>query len=163
MDIVVFEIGARRSAVDLRLVQGIISLGPLTPVPLGPPALAGAMNVRGHVVPVVDPGVLLGEALPTPRPGEPSLLLELNGREVLFRAGRVEGVARSEQESALVREGLELGWSVPSTVGPVFLIDAEAVVHAVVREISKRAETLRSCLRSLTPEALSPGRREAEP
>jgi len=55
-----FRLGDHRYGVALEAVQEVLRPQPVTRVPAGPPALAGLMNLRGHIVPVVDLRVLLG-------------------------------------------------------------------------------------------------------
>jgi chemotaxis signal transduction protein len=55
-----FKLGDQRYGVELERVQEVIRPQPVTRVPSAPPALAGLMNLRGRIVPVVDLRVLLG-------------------------------------------------------------------------------------------------------
>lgn len=49
-----FSLGADTFAMDIRDVREIIQVGPLTPVPLMPRFVRGAINLRGAVMPVID-------------------------------------------------------------------------------------------------------------
>lgn len=44
----------RTLGIDVLLVQDVIRLAPLTPVPLAPSWIAGVMNLRGHIVTAID-------------------------------------------------------------------------------------------------------------
>ncbi len=55
-DQLVFSLGAEAYAIALRHVREVVEIAPLTPVPGAPAAVRGVMNLRGHVVPVVDLG-----------------------------------------------------------------------------------------------------------
>jgi len=55
-DQLVFSLGEEAYAIPLRHVREVLELTPLTPVPGAPSAVRGVMNLRGHVVPVVDLG-----------------------------------------------------------------------------------------------------------
>ena len=41
LDVIVFESGDRRFALELKYVQEVLTLGHVTPVPLAPPAIRG--------------------------------------------------------------------------------------------------------------------------
>lgn len=56
----VFRIGKEYYAVDVVQVKEIVKLREITRIPQSPPHVRGVMNLRGHVVVVVDAGMLLG-------------------------------------------------------------------------------------------------------
>lgn len=96
MDAVVFQIGKRRCALELHHVEEVIRLGPVTPVPAGPGAAVGAMNVRGEVVAVLDAHALVGEPSPG-TVGGVGLLAQAEGCRVVLCVDRVEGVLPDEE------------------------------------------------------------------
>jgi purine-binding chemotaxis protein CheW len=55
-----FSLGAELFALDIRVVREIIQIGPMTPVPLMPGFVRGVINLRGAVVPVIDPQARFG-------------------------------------------------------------------------------------------------------
>ena len=57
-----FFLGAELFALDIRVVREIIQIGPMTPVPLMPAFVRGVINLRGAVVPVIDPHARFGRA-----------------------------------------------------------------------------------------------------
>ena len=60
-----FRLAGDHYGVELRRVQEVLRPLPVTRVPLAPPAIAGLVNLRGRIVTVVDPRILLGgEAAP---------------------------------------------------------------------------------------------------
>ena len=54
LQLVTFRIGEEEFGVDILAVQEIIRLVPITPVPRAPVAIAGVINLRGKVIPVVN-------------------------------------------------------------------------------------------------------------
>ncbi len=54
-----FNIGDQRYAIDAHSVAEVLPCVDLTPVPKSPDFIAGLMNYRGEVVPVVELGVML--------------------------------------------------------------------------------------------------------
>ncbi len=57
-----FALGADTYAVNIQRVKEIIEVGDITPVPMMPAFIRGALNLRGRVVPVVDLAVRLEAA-----------------------------------------------------------------------------------------------------
>jgi purine-binding chemotaxis protein CheW len=56
----VFTTGDATFAVDVAAVREVAIVEELTPVPLAPPHVLGAANLRSEVLPIVDAGELLG-------------------------------------------------------------------------------------------------------
>ncbi len=97
-NVVVFALGGARFAVELRWVREVITLAYVTPVPTAPAAIAGAVNVRGTVTPVIDLAAALNsapESPPTERPprrGDGAVLVEGEGVTAAIRVANVETV-----------------------------------------------------------------------
>ena len=93
-NVIVFTLGGARSATELRWVREVISLGFVTSVPTAPPGIAGAFNLRGHLVPVLDIAALAraGHGA-SPRQGDSALLVEIDGVAAALRVDKVEEVA----------------------------------------------------------------------
>lgn len=64
MRLLEFRLAQEHYAVETRHVREVILLSNLTQVPCTPPFVVGIVNVRGHILPVLDLMALLG--LPTP-------------------------------------------------------------------------------------------------
>jgi purine-binding chemotaxis protein CheW len=60
VDALLLPVAAWWCALDLRRVREILAGPSVTPVPAGPPALLGLVNVRGEIVPLFDTAVLVG-------------------------------------------------------------------------------------------------------
>lgn len=54
LQLVVFKLGDETYGVDIVAVREIIALQPITRVPGAPPFMEGILNLRGHVIPVMD-------------------------------------------------------------------------------------------------------------
>ncbi len=98
-NVVVFALGGERFAVELRWVREVVTLGYVTPVPTAPPAIAGAVNVRGTVTPVIDLTAALGGAAAdsnhdpsSARRGDGAVLVEGEGVTAAIRVANVETV-----------------------------------------------------------------------
>lgn len=55
-----FVQGVERYGVDIERIREIIEYGQVTAVPMAPAHIRGVINLRGHVVPIVDLGSRLG-------------------------------------------------------------------------------------------------------
>lgn len=55
-----FVQGVERYGVDIERIREIIEYGQVTAVPMAPAHIRGVINLRGHVVPIVDIGSRLG-------------------------------------------------------------------------------------------------------
>jgi purine-binding chemotaxis protein CheW len=77
-----FSLGTELYALDIRSVREIIQACPMTPVPLMPAFVRGVINLRGAVVPVIDPHARFGR--PRAALGKKSCIVIFEG---LQRAG----------------------------------------------------------------------------
>lgn len=143
MDAIVFELRAGRYCMDLALVQAVVPLGPVTPVPGAPPALRGAMNVKGSVVPVVDLGVAL-EDDPCPlRPGEEALLIAPAAGQAVCCVRRVLDVIRVADSSGPAAGGEEmLHRATPERGPPLHLLDTGELLRRMADGVRQRAARL---------------------
>jgi chemotaxis signal transduction protein len=135
-DLIVFELQDRRCAVELSAIQEVIPLGPVTPVPAAPPAIAGAVNVHGQVVALLDLGLLLG--LPSagrPRPGASGLLASAAGATVVLLVTRVCEVLTSDAE---LTPEQPLTRAVTSALGELELVNLGLALGELERAIRER-------------------------
>ncbi len=54
LQLVAFEVGTEEYAVDIRSVQEINRLLPITRVPQSPACVEGVINLRGRIIPIID-------------------------------------------------------------------------------------------------------------
>lgn len=131
-NVLVFAVAGGRYAVELRWVREIISLGALTPVPTAPPVIAGAMNFRGAIVPVVSAAAIVPpphDKVRPPRMGDSVVLIDVEGTRAAFAADRIDEVttlAPSAEAEHLLMD--TRGQVVP-------LVDPSAIVARVRREV----------------------------
>lgn len=71
----VVRVGHARYAIPLARLASVVGLDALTPLPGAPEFVAGLTQIQGHVVTIVDLGVLLGEA---PAPPGAALIVEVD-------------------------------------------------------------------------------------
>ncbi len=137
LDVIVFESGDRRFALELKYVQEVFTLGHVTPVPLAPPAIRGSANLRGKMVPVISIQTLFG--LPTRNkvlPGTTALLTHVEGATIAIPVGRVIDVM-SVPQNKFEEGGQGSGPLIPGSfrglAGSTPLLDITAVLRTVQR------------------------------
>jgi chemotaxis signal transduction protein len=62
VEALLIPVGDAQHALPLAAVRETLPLGPVAPLPGAPPAVLGAVNVRGDVLVLLDTGLLLGGA-----------------------------------------------------------------------------------------------------
>jgi len=146
LDVIVFESGDRRFALELKYVQEVFALGHVTPVPLAPPAIRGSANIRGKMVPVVSIQRLFG--LPVRSkvlPGTTALLAHAGEATAAIPVGRVIDVV-SVPQSRYEEGGQGSGPMVPGSfrgvAGSTPLLDIAAVLRSVQRASVRANEAI---------------------
>lgn len=93
-----FQAADARFGVPVTHVQEIVRDAAVTPVPLGPPALAGLMNLRGRIVPTLDLRALLGMS-PTDLATPSVHVIVRDGDELVsLLADRIADVHRADDD-----------------------------------------------------------------
>jgi purine-binding chemotaxis protein CheW len=85
-------VGEVSYAVPIDHVREIVNPTPLTELPHAPPAVAGVLDHRGEVVPIVDLRARFGLSLGSPSRRTKWILIEVEGRSVGLTVDRVTGV-----------------------------------------------------------------------
>ncbi len=60
VDVVEFELGGERYALDIQLAREIVEMIPITPIPRSPPYISGVINLRGEITNILNLNTLLG-------------------------------------------------------------------------------------------------------
>jgi len=60
IDVVEYEIGGTRYALDIHLAREIVEMMPITPVPRAPDYIAGIINLRGEITNILNLNCLMG-------------------------------------------------------------------------------------------------------
>jgi purine-binding chemotaxis protein CheW len=133
---VIVRFGSQRYAVAMSSVAEVVPVPVTSRVPGCPRWLAGVVNWRGRVLPVVDPRSLLGVEL-TPLPSSARLLvLSVDGVEAGLIGEAVAGLLEAGDTNpepapataAAQTAALVIG-VVNDASGPVSLLDAAAVLR----------------------------------
>jgi chemotaxis signal transduction protein len=95
-NVIVVALGGDRFAIELRWVREIFTLTHLTPIPTAPPVIAGAVNYRGAIVPVLSAHALLqgvtSRPMRAPRAGDAMILLDVDDTRAALAVDRVDAV-----------------------------------------------------------------------
>lgn len=148
-NVLVFALAGGRWAVELRWVREIISLNAITPIPTAPGLIAGAVNFRGTIVPVLAAAALLppGSTPPEkprpPRMGDSVILVDVDGTRAAFAADRIDEVTTLTVTDRAGDAGLmdTRGNLVPLIDPPAIVAEAR---RAVVDAAAAAAATLGS-------------------
>ena len=92
LEVTVFSIGAEHYAVDSTLIQEIVTLKNLMPLPCVPAHIAGIFNLRGKLLAAVDLCPLLGITSESVRSEEKMVVLNDKGMEFGVVVDDIEGV-----------------------------------------------------------------------
>jgi len=60
IDVVEFELGGERYALDINLAREIVEMIPITPIPRAPSFISGVINLRGEITNIMNLNTLLG-------------------------------------------------------------------------------------------------------
>ncbi|MDH4607668.1 chemotaxis protein CheW [Pseudomonas sp. BN102] len=99
LEVLCFNLGQEVYAVEAQHVSAVLPLPQFTPLPGTPPFVLGIVNVRGHIVSVLDLRVFF--ELPMEGISDKNFLAVLRGREMEFGLliDRVQGITRIQRDS----------------------------------------------------------------
>lgn len=101
-NVIVFALGQARYAVELRWVREVFTLGPVTPVAHAPESVAGVVNYRGAIMPILDLTVLLAGRPEAGRAaahsGEGAILIQVEDVRAALRVSGVVEVATLRED-----------------------------------------------------------------
>ncbi|USO00404.1 MAG: chemotaxis protein CheW [Phycisphaeraceae bacterium] len=97
LQLVTFDLGGESFAVDIHAVREINRLIELTRVPNSPPEIAGVINLRGKIFPVVNLRKKFGFPEKEHDDQTRIVVLEFGGRETGFIVDRVHEVLRIDR------------------------------------------------------------------
>ncbi len=144
-NVLVFALGGARYALELRWVREVVSMTAITPVPTAPAAIAGTMNFRGAIVPVIGPAALFAPHPPPerarlPRAGDQAILVDVEGTRAALPADRIDEVTSLLEAP---REPGQIGELVIDPKGKAIpLLDPPAIIAEVLHRVNEAAERL---------------------
>ncbi len=118
-------------------VQEIVTLLPVTAIPLVPPFVEGAVNLRGHVIPVIDLRARLGMPAQATEEQAVIVVVRLPGRTLGLRVDSVHEVLNLRRDATAAPPRFAPGFRADFILGVgasgdrvVFLLDTERVLAA---------------------------------
>jgi purine-binding chemotaxis protein CheW len=114
LEVLTFDVGEERLAVEAVMIREILDLLPETKVP-GAPALVGSIvNFRGKIIPIADLRVAFGMAIEPSTPDSRIVVIEteLDGEQthIGLRTDKVHEVALLNQRDAADTPAVGLRW-----------------------------------------------------
>ncbi|WP_374411306.1 chemotaxis protein CheW [Novosphingobium colocasiae] len=79
-ELITFEIASQIFALDIMAIREIRAWTPVTPMPRVPHYVAGVVNLRGSVLPVIDLAARLGWAATEATPRHAIIVCQVNGQ-----------------------------------------------------------------------------------
>jgi purine-binding chemotaxis protein CheW len=95
-EVVRVRVAGRPYAVPAARVREVAQLTALTPVPLAPPRVLGLTQLRGQILPVLDP---IADGPRAPKPDDPLVVVELGPVRAALAVDAVEGVAAAPADA----------------------------------------------------------------
>lgn len=110
IDILLLNVGDQSYAVQLQRVQEIRGWSPVSPLPNTDIACLGVINLRGHVLPVLDARRILGKPCPEPRPQDVIVVAIIEDKPVGLLVDGVSDIVSIDTD-LVSSSGTEEAWS----------------------------------------------------
>ena len=98
--LVCFFLGGREFAAPIEQVRETVALRPITPLFGTPECVLGIINLRGNVVAVLDPAVMLGLPRANTAPSQRIVIIDADGKQAGLRVEAL-GAIRDAPEQGL--------------------------------------------------------------
>lgn len=108
-DVVVFELDEARSAIDAAAVIEIVRAVAIRPLPAQPDFIAGVIDLRGSVVPVLDVRTRLGFPAKDVNLTDNFIIAKVRSRTVALWVGRMIDLLAHSADAIAERGGLLVG------------------------------------------------------
>jgi purine-binding chemotaxis protein CheW len=127
IDIVEFELGGERYALDIQLAREIVEMIPITPIPRAPAYISGVINLRGEITNIMNLNTMLGLPDQEVRSNQKIIVLvpeAAGGTNIGIIVDDVSSVIQV-QETDIDRVGEGLGTDLSSFVKGIIKMKAE--------------------------------------
>lgn len=143
-----FEVAGRVYAMDVGQVREVVRWQPVTPLPRAPELIEGVIDLRGHVIPVIDMGRALGVEPVGNDPSSRVAITEIDGLVVGFVVNAVTEVLAVdikllEDPPALATQaGYDMTRAVVrrANADPILVLSLEHIIERVYRTALERRE-----------------------
>ena len=149
IQLVVFTLDEQRYALHLFVVERIVHIVRVTPLPKAPEIVFGVINVEGRIIPVLD----IRKRFRLPERGldlnDRLIIVRTSGRVVALAADTVSGVIQRPEQKVVATEKILPG--LEYVEGVLKLEDGLVLIHNLDKFLSlDEEETLEQALRSVT-------------
>jgi purine-binding chemotaxis protein CheW len=138
--LVAFAVGERRLALELAVVERVLPMAAVTPLPLAPDVVLGAINIAGAIVPVFDVRRRLGLPERGYGPRARLVLARTARRVVALPADEVRGACAVDPAAVTSAEALAPG--IDHIAGAVALDDDLLLIQDLDAFLSADEERL---------------------
>lgn len=125
-ELLAFCIGTQDFCIDIMAVREIRGWTPETTIPEAPDFVRGMIDLRGHVLPVVDLASRLGLEITEPTARNVIVVAEVDDRQVGLLVGSVSGIITITDDMVQATPDVASG-AAPTFVRGVLLIDGHMV------------------------------------
>lgn len=98
-ELITFEVAGQIFALDIMAIREIRAWTPVTPMPRVPAYVAGVVNLRGTVLPVIDLAARLGWAATEATPRHAIIVCQVNGQSQGLIVDSVSDIVALDTES----------------------------------------------------------------
>jgi purine-binding chemotaxis protein CheW len=106
----VARIADTRVALRSAIIESVVTVGDIIPVPGAPPHVAGLFALRSRVLTLIDPHIVLGIAPTVILPGQRVIVVEIGGHGYALLADRIEDVCFIDAGESPAKGRLADGW-----------------------------------------------------
>lgn len=121
-EVLIFDLGSERYAIDVSAVRGVLPLGRVTRVPGAPYFYHGVVNVRGQILAVLDLRRFFNIGPDDDHDTDELVLISANGLELALLADHVQDVMSIPHVAI---EPVEMRYARGITLGRLLVLDIE--------------------------------------
>ena len=139
------QIGGRRAAIPGALVQSVVEIDQVVPVPLAPPHVAGLAALRSRALTVIDTRAAIGiDPVQFATEGR-AAVVEVDGHGYALLVDEVADVAQAEAAAEKSEATMGPEWDrislgrIETSIGPAVLIDIAQLVMGCSQRRTKAA------------------------
>jgi len=133
-EVLVFEVGGQRYGLPTADVRELVRAVTITPLPNAPAVIEGVVDVRGHVLPVLDVRARFRMPAKALDPSDHFIVASAGPRGVILRVDRATHLALVDESS--VQPPQTLGPSAAYVAGVAKLDDGMVLIHDLATFLS---------------------------
>ncbi len=127
LNVLLFEVARQRYALPMHSVKEIIRAVSVSVLPETPPIVAGVINVRGSIIPVLNMRARFGADARAVHPSEHFIIVDEQHRLMALRVDRA--VEMAQVEDAEIEKVAGVAGAAPYVVGALKMPDGLVLIH----------------------------------